>query len=274
MSNTFVLATRPTDRVSRLLVAGSARLNYEWAYRRPGKPPFIMLTEFPRSGGNWIRDMLGDALQLSVPRFSRFPITFAGLAHNHDARVLRDQKAVYVMRDGRDVFMSHFDKTVTTWLAGSRRLQKRIAGFHPSVQAIGSSGERSAIDQVQFYEEWKRRSLGSRVNWGCHVGAWLSAKPPKVAFIRYEDMRRDPEDTLAEAAAKLSGKPIPAQTLEFAVQRNSFEAQTGRKPGQADPTSTKRQGLAGSWKTQMPDEIQTRFHADFSGVLKQAGYEA
>jgi hypothetical protein len=232
-----------------------------------------MLTEFPRSGGNWIRDMLGDALQLPTPRFSRLPITFAALAHNHDARVLRDQSAIYVLRDGRDVFLSHKDKTITTWLNGSASLKKRILTLHPSLQVLKTTTNRDSVDHVDFYHEWTKRSLGSRANWGNHVKAWLEAKPIKTAFIRYEDMRTAPEDTLATAVAILSDKPVSEATIAFAVQRNSFEAQTGRKPGQKDPNSTKRMGMVGTWKTQMPIEVQSLFLKDFGKVLADADYE-
>ncbi len=273
MSETRILSARPRGRVARWSVGLSARANYAWALRCPGRAPFIMLTEFPRSGGNWIRDMLGDALQLPVPRFSRLPITFPALAHNHDHRQLHRHPAVYVVRDGRDVFLSHLDKTVTTFLDGAPALRRRILRLHPSLASLQTTCDRAAVDPMMFYHEWARRPLGSRVNWGLHVGPWVSNTPPNTVLIRYEDMRVAPDVTLAKAAERLADRPVPATTIDFAVARNSFEAQTGRKPGEIDPTSTKRSGLTGAWKTLMPPALQDIFARDFGDVLRAARYE-
>lgn len=60
----------------------------------------------------------------------------------------------------------------------------------------------------------------------------------------------------------------------FAVSRNCFEAQTGRNPGDVDVNSTKRKGLAGAWKADMPQDLQDRFLKDFGRVLAAAGYDA
>lgn len=256
------------------MVSASAKINYEWAYRFPGAVPFIMLTEFPRSGGNWVRDMLGDALQLPVPRFGRFPVTFASIAHNHDARVLQGQKAVYVYRDGRDVFLSHLDKTISTFLSSPKAVRSRILTMHQSLRELESTNDRSVVDQSQFYREWTRRSIGGRRNWGAHVGAWLSASPPQVAFVRYEDMKQSPEEALRRATRLLSDKPIPDHWISFAVARNSFEAQTGRKAGEKDVNSTKRTGVVGSWRLEMSADVQEAFVRDFGEVLRQGGYEA
>lgn len=243
------------------------------ALRRPGDAPFIMMTEFPRSGGNWIRDMLGDALQLPVPRFARFPVTFPSIVHNHDHRVLGEHKSVYVLRDGRDVFMSHKDKTITAFLDGIPPVKSRILKLHPSLAPLKSGASRDSIDILEFYQEWKQRPVGSRVNWGDHVGPWLEKGGATTAKIRYEDMRKDPEATLSEAVKILSPDPVPETTISFAVARNSFEAQTGRKPGEVDVNSTKRSGISGAWKTQMPAGLQEVFLKDFGKVLAQAGYE-
>ncbi|MBN2906943.1 MAG: sulfotransferase domain-containing protein [Rhodobacteraceae bacterium] len=272
--NKGVFNTRPRGRLARFMVAASARGNYEFARHRPGRAPFIVLTEFPRSGGNWIRDMLGDALQLPVPRFSRLPVTFRAIIHNHDHRVIDGHDIVYVLRDGRDVFLSHFDKTVTTYLEGSPSVRKRVLGLHPSLALLARGAARDDVDLSMFYHEWMTRPLGSWVNCGAHVLPWISTTRAQVTTLRYEDMKTAPEATLARATATLSTRPVSRETIAFAVARNSFEAQTGRKPGEKCLDSTKRQGLAGAWKTQMPPDLQARFHSDFGHVLKAAGYES
>lgn len=61
MRNALTTSSRPRSRLARYGVALSARLNYECVLRWPGRAPYVMLTENPRSGGNWVRGMVGDA---------------------------------------------------------------------------------------------------------------------------------------------------------------------------------------------------------------------
>lgn len=259
--------------LDRIMIAVSARLNYERALRFPATARFIMMTEFPRSGGNWIRDMLGDALQLPVPRFSTCPISFESIVHNHDHRVLERVRSIYVYRDGRDVFLSHFHKSVTTVERSPALVRRRVLRLHPSLRPLLEGADRSAVDLERFYAEWKGRAVGSRVNWGRHVGPWLTARPPATVFVRYEDMRTRPYETLALAAGTLNGGPIRDAVIRFAVDRNSFEAQTGREAGVTDNSSTKRQGLVRGWERDLDPAIATQFTRDFGDVLQLAGYE-
>jgi hypothetical protein len=218
--------------------------------------------------------MVGDALQLPVPRFSRLPITFPSIVHNHDHRMLSGHPAIYVLRDGRDVFLSHLDKVASTYEQGTDAIRARVRKLHPSMLPLAGDGARDRIDMLAFYKEWKHRPLGSRVNWGAHVGPWLEARPEGVTFVKYEDMRSDPETALAAALESITDEPVPQATIVFAVARNGFEAQTGRKPGETRVASTKRKGLAGAWKRDMPHDLQDRFLKDFGQVLAAAGYEA
>lgn len=263
----------PRSRLARLAVGATARLHFEWALRRPAAVPWGMVVDFPRSGANWVRDMLGDALQLPVPRFPRLPVTHPALLHNHDHRPLRGVPAAYVVRDGRDVFLSHFDKAATTYAKAPPAARRRAAQLHPSLRALDRRGDFGDVDLLEFYGEWARRPLGSRAVWGRHVSGWIRAAAPSTVVVRYEDMLARPEETLAAAAARLAGRDLPPWVVEFAVRRNSFEAQTGRRPGEVDRTSTKRRGTAGAWRTELPPEIQARFLADFAEALALAGYE-
>ena len=257
---------RPGGNVSRLLVGASARINYEWALRRPGKPPFLIVTEFPRSGGNWIRDMLGDALQMPVPRYSRLPVTFRSIVHNHDHRPT-SHPTVYVIRDGRDVFLSHFHKTVATWNVAPPSLKRRIAKFHPSIIEIKDQDNPSENEWLLFYDEWKNRPLGSKVSWRQHVLNFVENTPSRTVIVRYEDMIRNPHGTIHAVTKQILARPIEADLIQFAVERNRFERQTGRKTGTVDNHATKRRGIAGAWRDEMPKYVLKKFEHDHKYVL-------
>ena len=268
--NPLVAPWRPVSRLAGWMVGASARFNYEWALRRPGRPPFIMLTEFPRSGGNWIRDVLADTLQLPAPRFNRVPALFPCIAHNHDPRPLLSHPCIYVMRDPRDIFLSHRAKVWTTFQSAGPAGRQRALKRHPSLRRADPSSD--GPDMTAFYAEWLERPLGSRVGWGTHVAPWLDNPNPQLALIRFEDMHERAETTVRAAVERLAGHPPEDFVIDFAIQRNSFEAQTGRKPGEVDSSSTKRQGLAGAWRKNLPPALAGRFMQDLGTIIEKAGY--
>jgi hypothetical protein len=263
----------PTNRIARFMVALSARMNYEWALRRPGHPPFFILTEFPRSGGNWIRDQIADVLQLPAPRFSRLPTTFRAIIHNHDHRPTR-HPTLYVLRDPRDVFVSHFHKIVATYLNGESSLRRKILARHPSLAPRLVKGEPGPlVPDLAFYEEWLNRSVGVRVSWPEHVSGFVGSTDDNIVIIRYEDVINDGIATLTRAATRLSGAAPDEDVVRFALTRNSFERQTDRKTGETDNMSTKRQGLAGAWRRDLPPELKERFKERMRDELRLCGYE-
>ena len=273
--SSLVADARPVTRLSRLMVAASARLNYEWALRRPCRPPFYVLTEFPRSGGNWIRDLMADVMQLPAPRFSRLPVTFRSIIHNHDHRPTA-HPTIYALRDPRDVFLSHFHKTVAAYRQGGPVLRRKVVARHPSLVPLlaADDGRHDRRPDVRFYEEWMTRSLGARVSWPAHVRGFLAEPRETVVVIRYEDVMSNGAATLTDAVRRLSGYEPAPDVVAFALARNSFERQAGRRTGEVDNSATKRQGLAGAWRRDLPEALAERFSRDMANELRLAGYSA
>ncbi|NEX23731.1 sulfotransferase domain-containing protein [Thiorhodococcus mannitoliphagus] len=248
------------------MIGVSSFVNHFVASRFPKSCPFILVCEFPRSGANWIRDMIGDALQLPVPRSSLLPITFSALVHSHFPQPVLKGRAVYVVRDGRDVLVSHYYKTLQTIRAGTPEQRRRAIKLHPSMGGV--DGDIKLGSEIRaFYDEWKCRPLGSRVDWGEHVKGWLNAKARGVVVVRYERMLEEPNETLRSALCRLGGEDPNEIAIDFAVQRNTFESKTGRAPGQVDNNQNRRSGQSGGWREALPPDIQARFLVDFGDAL-------
>ncbi len=248
------------------MIGASSLVNHVVATRFPDACPFILVCEFPRSGANWIRDMIGDALQMPVPRFSLLPITFSSLVHSHFVKPARKSPVVYVVRDGRDVFVSHFHKTLNAVRSGTPAQRRRTLQLHRSMQSVAAEGSQEDGMRA-FYEEWRQRPVGSRVNWGEHVSGWLNERTPNVHVVRYEDMLKSPHETLKSVAHRLGASEVDDRVIDFAVQRNSFEFKTGRMPGEVDNNQNRRSGRAGGWQESLPSDLQERFISDFGDVI-------
>lgn len=254
-------------------IALSANINHIVAAKFSSICPFIMVSEFPRSGGNWIRDMLGDCLQIPVPRFSKFPITFSALAHSHFPTPITKTTAVYILRDGRDVFVSHYWKSVNGVISNNSAIKKSILSKHPCLKSVINKSDVNHTQLMSiFYDEWKIRPMGSKLNWGDHVNRWLNCDAPSLVIIKYEDMRINPHQSLFESIKKLTNKDIDSDTIEFVIQRNSFKSKTGRLNGEVDNKSNRRRGIVGDWKNVFTEELLKKFHSDFSEALALGGY--
>jgi hypothetical protein len=58
------------------------------------------------------------------------------------------------------------------------------------------------------------------------------------------------------------------------VARNAFTvASGGRQPGEADPQSFLRKGIAGDWKNHFDEECNRLYCAVAGEALEKAGYE-
>ena len=260
--------------INHYSIAASTHVNHAVAVHLPYLCPFIMVAEFPRSGGNWIRDMLGDCLQLPVPRFSKLPITFNALAHSHLPTPIKKTKAVYILRDGRDVFVSHYWKSVNGVLSDNLTLKSTILSKHPSLKKLISDNNANHKELMQaFYQEWRVRPMGCPLNWGAHVSTWLAPQPSSLTVIRYEDMHVNPHETLCQAVQSLNGNKVKDEVLSFAVHRNSFKEKTGRLSGEGDNKSNRRRGIVGDWKNSFTDDLSRSFSKDFSDALAIGGYD-
>lgn len=271
-SNSLSSQSVAIDYLQRSMVTLSSLINYEVARRSRSQVPFTILAEFPRSGGNWVRDMLGDVLQRPNPRYSLFPITFDAIVQTHQHKAIEHQSVIYVVRDGRDVLLSHYHFTINALLGNSKKVRSRALKFHPSLQEVANTGDRSLGSISEFYNEWRVRPIGSRVNWGDHVTAWLEKKPDNVTVVTYDKLLANPCRELTLAVEEFTGQKTEEFLVEFSIKRNSFEYKTGLSKGQIVESTTARRGMSGVWREELSDELKCLFTRDFGKALKIAGF--
>ena len=124
----------------------------------------IRVTEFPKSGGTWLCQMLGELLALDFPRNAPLPMKKC-IQHSHYPGP-SCYKTIVVVRDGRDVLTSayfHFlfyapDKP--DWLIEKWRLICGDCDFE-NVQ------ETMPVFIEKFSNHFK--VAGRRMNWSKHV---------------------------------------------------------------------------------------------------------
>lgn len=229
---------------------------------------------FHKCGSQWVRDVLtapeivavtGYPLHASDPETGRPwpdqpPRTFAGplydatrqdwerLAGPHD-------RAVVVLRDPRDRAVS---------MSYSLALSHAPSPLHdlaePLVMALAPTLRL-------------RYALLGTVPVAAAMRSWVADdRDPRVLVTRYESLIADPRRAFGQLAAHL-GWILPEGTLDQALERYSFQARSGRRPGETEPHSHYRKGVAGDWRNHVERQLGAQIEAAFPGLLVALGYE-
>jgi hypothetical protein len=233
--------------------------------------PFYYVMEFPKSGGSWLADMIADYLQVPRPVKSVLPIGTQAVIHGHWSYTPGLRRVFYIHRDGRDVAVSMYFRTLHELEHPSYSSSRRYyARRFPSL--FGPNPRDPAATLPAFVAEFARRPGGTRLGWAQHISDW--AFRDGVVRLSYEDLSHDAVGVLADALPRHTGKPIDLRKLETTVDKFSFERQTaGRQRGSEDRTSFFRKGIVGDWKNHFTREAGRIFDTHFGDMLVRLGYE-
>ena len=173
-------------------------------------------------------------------------------AHSFHIRTLQtlfpEARFLHMLRDGRDVAVSAFHH--------KQRVLRSLGHSDPNADLNGD-----APDLLHKWAEFTRAVLQAE------------ADGHPVHTVRYETMLTNP-------CAALSGclhHIIPDHTwdedsIQAAVDANSFRRRSGREPGESSSEAFLRKGQAGSWREELDPGVLDRFQLDDQSLLEQLGY--
>jgi len=250
------LMTRANRRLGHLLVRERTDDRYIYSY--------------PRSGSTWLRTILGNlidpTLEVDPERRRRLmpgvSVRNARLINALDSpRLIKSHgrymgpvpRAVYLVRDGRDVIVSMYHKRITR------------------------PGHGDRIDFAEFCRRYFRGDLGER--WDQSVMSWLDRGAAEMRgslkVLRFEALKADVPGRVAEIAAFLDIAADPAAiatAMETASLERLRQAERSRLGDLAPDRSIYRGGVVGQWREMLTGEMYQRF-MDLSGAaLIAAGY--
>lgn len=199
----------------------------------------VVLTEYPKSGGSWLSQMLSVALEIPYPR-NRLPHMRRQIIHGCFRSVSPKADTIVCWRDGRDTMVSFyyhfvFDKPITSQ-SFSQKIKKDLGIKDPY-----------DIDKyLPRFIEWAFEGGHPGFSWVDFVKIWKDS--PDVIETSYEAVTRDPVGELVKMVTYIDPHRVEKINSEEIVEQHSFEKQSNRKRGEEDVKSFIRKGIIGDWK--------------------------
>lgn len=235
------------------------------------------IASYPRSGNTWLRFVLFDILVsgqtsgfdevnhiipdvgLHKPAIPLLP--GAGrLIKTHEPFQKEYRKAIYLVRDARDVALSEF------------AYQKALGWI--------------SDDFDSFLQQFVRGEVNPFSAWHEHVPDWIDSKlahTPNFLLIKFEEMRRNTEDTVVRVLDFL-GVDVDRKVVTEAIANNTVKKMQEKEQKSPQLSNTApsssgseesrfiRSGSVAGWRNRLNDE-QVRLLEDRAGaVLERLGY--
>ncbi len=226
----------------------------------------ITITEYPKSGGTWVTQLLGGALSLPDNRH-RLPPLRKAMLHGHFLSPIGLRRVVVVWRDGRDVLVSWYHHCFHPHNPESVALSRRV------VRETGINDPRDIRANLPRFIEWSfTRQRSPPFSWSRFADVWHGEQD--AIHTSYEALQRDTFSEIVRLCTALGQDVPPAEKITEVISRFSFKRQTdGRQPGQESPSSFLRKGIVGDWRNVFSPESRRIFDYHAGKQLISLGYE-
>jgi hypothetical protein len=264
--------SRTTLWVEERLRRYSAATTHRILARRGRSLGMWMGVGFPKSGTNWLCELMGTSLGLPVPVDYQLPLMFKAVVHSHYSYNPKFPNAIYIRRDGRDVMTSfYFYWTRAIQMNKNPKFARGIREIFENLYGatFDPADVRGNLPKfVEYQMTVAPTTIG--VPWNAHVRDWWDR--PNVGHVSYEGLLADPVESMMTALAQASGDEPDRELVELAVRRHDFSKTAGRSSGQEDRAAFRRKGAAGDWRAHFTREAGEVFDSFAGADLVDFGY--
>jgi hypothetical protein len=227
----------------------------------------IIVAEYPKSGGVWLVNLIGDSLSLPKrdiyinddykvfdvskhPWFEgsqSFGLTESCIIKSHELpdSLLHNfpAKTIHLFRDGRDVVVSKF--------------------FYEKDFCVKNGIYRSFEISFDDYVE------KTAAEWGNYVTAWMKKN---AITCRYEDLLQNAFSTL-KGGFNLLGMAVPDKQIDESIRANTKEKMKKTLDSAFNYNTFIRKGIAGDWRNHFSATNKKIFKKVAGDILIKLRYE-
>lgn len=237
----------------------------------------VFVATYPRSGSTWLRFMLFEILTQKDAEFDDVNRDIPDVGGQRDAAALLPnqgrlikteeafrpdyRRAIYLVRDGRDVALSEYAyQKAQGWI------------------------DCSFDDYLKLFVSGNANPYGS---WQEHARSWVESPlnaRGDLMLVSYRELRQKSEPTLTRIAEFLK-VPVPAQVIRNAIQNNSLHnmrkkedraPQIGSDPRTRSIAEEKRfvrSGTVGGWRERLTPAQAEYLQRHTGEMLVRLGFE-
>lgn len=229
--------------------------------------PMYLVVGFPRSGTTWLSEMLSSYYNLPRPSHYYLPLAFGSIIHTHASPSCKFRKVYYIVRDGRDVYVSWYFQVQQ--MLKNKGFQWMIKKKHGNELQLAETVEEHKTNLRRFIVRHAREKM----NWQEHTRRWCNfiKNRRNVPMLRYEDLRIDGTRVLYEAIKVVDGK-CDRKVLTDIMNQHAFDRMSRRDTSQHG--TFLRKGAVGDWKNYFTRESALAFEDTMGEALYQLGYES
>jgi hypothetical protein len=265
------LRKKPTSawrKFRRELSKTKLRVPHIWLRHRGITPTDVFWAAYPRSGSTWSRFTLYEILTGGEASFHAVNAAIRGvgrhqfglhtlpgngrLISSHEQYRSEYKKAIYMVRDGRDVALSEF--------------------------AYTSALEFFSDDLDQFLEVFLRGKISGFGPWPRHISSWLNspiAGTDNFLLVRFEDLRQNPVVGFKRMADFL-GVNVDEERVRRAIANNSLDRMREKERVEPQRASVKgrfvRDGSVQGWRSKLSPAQERFFEQHAGSSLRSLGY--
>jgi len=244
------------------------RVPHIWLRHRGITPTDVFWAAYPRSGSTWSRFTLYEILTGGEASFHAVNAAIRGVGrHQFGLHTLRGngrlissheqyrkeyRKAIYMVRDGRDVALSEF--------------------------AYTSALEFFRGDLDEFLKVFLYGKISGFGPWPRHINSWLNspiAGTDNMLVVRFEDLRQNPVDGFKRMADFLEVK-VDDDRVRRAIANNSLDRMREKEQVEPQRASVKgrfvRDGSVQGWRSKLSPEQERFFEQHAGSILQSLGY--
>ena len=263
--NTKALNLKENRSKIEIKLAAAKRL-FMWHFLR--KPlDLVLLSEFPKSGGSWLGEMISQIMEIPFPR-NKTPKLERCVMHGHHKYSPHFGKMVGILRDGRDVMISAYYH----FLFENDRNPAHSITFHRD--RLGFDNYDDIQNNLPAFIDYMFTTFSAgkfHLSWSEYVNQYVQNE--NVVLARYENLLTNPEEELVKICKFLNYNTYSLEKIKTVIEINSFKNKAKREPGQTSNTSFLRKGIAGDWKNHFTKESAEVFNHYAGKELILSNYE-
>lgn len=253
------------------------RVPIVWMRHRGLNRDDVFLANYPRSGSTWLRFMLFEILAQKDAQFDDVNRHIPDVGGQRDAAALLPnqgrlikteeafrpdyRRAIYIVRDGRDVALSEY-------------------AYHKAQGWIDCSFD----DYLKMFVNGNAGPYGS---WEEHARSWIESPlnaRGDLMLVSYQELKQKSEPTLTRIVEFLKVR-VPAQVIQKAIQNNSLQSMR-RKEDRAPqigcdlraksiPEEKRfvRSGAVGGWRQRLNPAQAEYLQRNTGEMLVRLGFE-